>query len=100
LLPGTVFFGPKAVITTNPGDHNGDGKVDAADYVMWRNDPDSHGGNPTGYNTWRANFGAGSGAGSSVEMAVNATPTPEPSAILLAALAFLGFGNVRLRCRG
>jgi hypothetical protein len=40
------------------GDYNENGTVDAADYVVWRNDPDSHGGNPAGYNTWRANFGA------------------------------------------
>lgn len=35
-----------------PGDYNGDGTVDAADYVVWRRD-----GSVLGYNTWRANFG-------------------------------------------
>ena len=39
-----------------PGDYNDDGKVDAADYVVWRFDPAGHGGTPGGYNTWRANF--------------------------------------------
>jgi hypothetical protein len=39
------------------GDYNENGTVDAADYVLWRNDPASHGGSPAGYNTWRANFG-------------------------------------------
>ncbi|HEY3394930.1 MAG TPA: hypothetical protein VGK58_19655 [Lacipirellulaceae bacterium] len=39
------------------GDYNGDGTVDAADYVLWRKDPAAHGGDPAGYNTWRANFG-------------------------------------------
>ncbi len=37
--------------TMLPGDWNGDGHVDAADYVTWRNDSANHGG-PGGYNTW------------------------------------------------
>ena len=39
------------------GDYNQNGKVDAADYVLWRKSPDTYGGNPAGYNTWCANFG-------------------------------------------
>jgi len=35
------------------GDFNGDGTVDAADYVEWR----KNGGNPDDYNAWKANFG-------------------------------------------
>jgi hypothetical protein len=46
------------------GDYNGDGKVDAADYIVWRSNPAAHGGNPAGYDTWRANFGRPPGAGS------------------------------------
>jgi hypothetical protein len=41
-----------------PADYNGNGTVDAADYVLWRKDPASFGGDPGGYDTWRANFGA------------------------------------------
>jgi hypothetical protein len=63
------------------GDYNDDGTVDAADYVVWRKDPDSFGGDPAGYNTWASNFGAGGGAGS-VSLAV-----PEPGTIIVAALA-------------
>jgi PEP-CTERM motif len=65
------------------GDYNHDNKVDAADYVLWRKDPASFGGNPAGYNTWRSNFGnpPGSGLGSGA--------VPEPSAIMLAAAAAL-----------
>jgi hypothetical protein len=37
-----------------PGDHNGDGLVDAADYVVWRK---TAGGGPQGYDDWRQNFG-------------------------------------------
>src|SRR5687767_6990388 len=45
-------------LTTEPGsgpnaDYNANGTVDAADYVVWRNDPAAHGGDPTGYHTWR-----------------------------------------------
>ena len=52
------------LVVGNPGDFNNDGKVDAADYVKWRND----GGGPLNYNAWRSNFGVtyGSGAGSGV----------------------------------
>jgi hypothetical protein len=39
------------------GDHNDDGTVDAADYVVWRKNPAGFGGQQ-GYDDWRANFGA------------------------------------------
>ncbi len=70
-----------------PGDFNTDGKVDAADYVLWRKNPGSFGG-PTGYNTWRDNFGttAGSGAGSGFD---HLTAVPEPTALFLAMAACL-----------
>lgn len=61
------------------GDYNGDGKVDASDYVDWRKNPAAHGGDPGGYNTWRANFGAMSGSGS----ATAAVPEPTTGAMLL-----------------
>ncbi|HEX4415706.1 MAG TPA: family 16 glycosylhydrolase, partial [Lacipirellulaceae bacterium] len=71
------------------GDYNGDGVVDAADYVAWRKNvgqtgvglPADGSGNgavgPSDYDTWRANFGnspdSGAGAAASALMAV-----PEP----------------------
>jgi MprA protease rhombosortase-interaction domain-containing protein len=67
------------------GDYNEDGKVDAADYVVWRKTD----GTPAGYNLWAANFGAmaGSGGGSNVAGSV-----PEPaSAVLLAIAGVLPF---------
>jgi hypothetical protein len=39
------------------GDFNGDGKVDAADYVVWRSSINTQ----AAYDTWRANFGASGG---------------------------------------
>jgi PEP-CTERM motif len=61
------------------GDHNEDGVVDAADYVTWRKDPGSYGGDPGGYNEWRTNFGdSAPGSGGAV---------PEPATFALLALA-------------
>jgi len=66
------------------GDYNGDGHVDAADYVAWRRNPAAFGGNPTGYNTWRQHYGESSpGAGGGNEA------VPEPSPIALLAGVFL-----------
>ena len=53
-------------LSTLAGDYNGNGVVDTADYVMWRENPNAFGGDPGGYNTWRANFGASLGAGSAL----------------------------------
>jgi hypothetical protein len=71
------------------GDYNDDGKVDAADYVVWRknvaNNPlpndDGLTTQADRFNLWRANFGdmAGSGA--------TAGAVPEPSSAVLVSLA-------------
>jgi glucose/arabinose dehydrogenase len=55
------------IIISTPGDYNDDGTVDAADYVVWRNNvgtnvllPNDAIGNtigPAHYDQWRANFG-------------------------------------------
>lgn len=66
------------------GDYNEDGEVDAADYILWRKNPASFGGDPAGYNTWRANFGAGMG-GARATQATGAVP--EPASLLWIGLA-------------
>lgn len=76
--------------STLTGDYNGDGKVNAADYVAWRVNPGAHGGTPGGYNDWRGNFGASSGAGSLVDTAV-----PEPTSFLLLLTTAAAFGGLR-----
>jgi autotransporter-associated beta strand protein len=48
------------VIAAPPGDYNGDGNVDAADYVAWR----KNNGTQEGYDAWRTNFGRTAGGGS------------------------------------
>jgi hypothetical protein len=79
------------------GDYNDDGKVDAADYVVWRknegttntlpNDPIGGTIGQTHYNQWRAHFGQAVGSGST--SASNPT-VPEPASLLLIVLAAAG----------
>ncbi|HEX5472071.1 MAG TPA: hypothetical protein VFW73_09300, partial [Lacipirellulaceae bacterium] len=83
---------------TNPvqglkGDYNSDGKVDAADYVLWRkggplaNEGDNPGTVDSGdYTYWRAHFGESSGSFPSGGFVA----VPEPSVLLLGLFASLG----------
>jgi hypothetical protein len=66
-------------------DLNGDGVVDAADYVLWREND----GSQAGYDAWRANFARTTGAGLPVDVAV-----PEPAGRIL-----LLFGAAARSCR-
>ena len=66
---GTQGVFVSSLVAHLPGDFNHDGKVDAADYVMWRKND----GTPAGYDTWRANFG-----GCSSPAAVPRVPSAEP----------------------
>jgi hypothetical protein len=86
-----IVFVPGAA--TLAGDYNGNGVVDAADYVAWRDNPAGFGGDPAGYNTWRSNFGNHSGSGSGLGSSV---AVPEPSA---GALLLIAFGIVAGRRR-
>jgi hypothetical protein len=98
---------------TAPGDFNVDGKVDAADYVVWRKsdgaatamftegDGDLDGDvDDADFNLWRSNYGfvrqplspnAGSGSGTA------AVPEPSAAALLLVGLCVL---VSRLKRRG
>jgi hypothetical protein len=79
------------------GDYNGNGTVDAADYVVWRNNlgasfqlQNEVAGTTPGavtqddYDAWRARFGNTSGAGGGE---LSGTIVPEASTAVLAALA-------------
>jgi formylglycine-generating enzyme len=68
------------VVTLVNGDMNGDGNVDAMDYVIWRKDS----GPQSDYNTWRANFGSTSVAGS-----VFTSTIPEPTMCSFLAIALV-----------
>lgn len=90
--------GPPGLI----GDYNQDGKVDAADYIVWRNNlgstnvlpNDSFGGviGPSQYNQWRFHFGQSAGTGSEFAAAV----VPEPTIFGFVAAIFCGIGLQRL----
>jgi hypothetical protein len=78
------------------GDYNGDGAVDAADYVVWRKALGSTtqlgaDGDGSGYvsihdyNVWRQNFGNQQGINSA-----GAATVPEPHSLVISALAAVG----------
>jgi PEP-CTERM motif len=72
-----------------PGDFNGDLKVDASDYVVWRETINTQ----VKYDEWRANFGVGAGAGA----ALGAGSVPEPGTMILVVAAAVGALGVRRR---
>lgn len=55
-MTGLGLFVKPATANNGP-DYNHNNLVDASDYVLWRKDSTAYGGDPDGYNTWRANFG-------------------------------------------
>jgi uncharacterized protein YjbI with pentapeptide repeats len=77
-----------AALGVVPGDFNGDGSVDAADYIVWR----KQGGTSTQYATWRANFGQPAGNGSGPN--ANAT-APEPAASIMLMFSAAGWCVLR-----
>jgi hypothetical protein len=73
-----------------PGDLNGDGHVDAGDYVYWR----KNGLPQSSYDQWRAHFGNPPGAGAGNGLGSNAVP--EPAALSLVMFA-VGAALIYLR---
>jgi hypothetical protein len=85
-----------------PGDYNGNGVVDAADYVVWRNggplqnEIDTPGTvNAADYTEWRARFGNTSGAGGSLL----SSGVPEPSTFLSCIVALAMIAAIASRNR-
>jgi hypothetical protein len=86
-----------------PGDYNGNGAVDAADYVVWRKNnglmsgatPAQGDGTGDGkvtvedYNFWRSNFGSGAGTGTALSAGAAVQAVPEPPSLVLSVLAGL-----------
>jgi serralysin len=90
----------QALLMGLPGDFNGDGIVDAADYTVWRDhlgeaDESALNGNGNGidgvdqgdFTLWKDNFGAASGGGAVV--AVTSVPEPASATLLLLAVSLL-----------
>lgn len=101
-----VLIGLDSMSMGLPGDYNGDGFVNAADYTVWRNnlgagDESSLNGNGDGMNgvdagdyaLWKMHFGEpNAGAGGLAASAV-----PEPSAVVLTLFSLVGLVGFRRR---
>lgn len=108
LVGGQLLTGNVSYISGGgvAGDYNGDGIVNAADYVVWRDTLGSHtdlraNGDNTGasagvidqadYVYWKTRFGNTSGSGSATAAA--AVPEPNMFALLIAAVVTLNCGR-------
>jgi hypothetical protein len=73
------------------GDFNTDGKVDAIDYIVWRNSN----GPQAAYNQWLANFGktspGSSALGSGVVAGTSGAAVPEPATVVLLLVTTCGW---------
>ena len=88
LLPAASIF-EQFIPPTLAGDYNGDGRVDAADFVVWR----ENNGTLDGYDTWRTNFGS---ALNGIEPAASASAgIPEPAAITVTLIGLMLLLNAR-----
>ena len=105
---GTINI-PVNFLVVLPGDYNGNGAVDTADYVVWRRNSGLSGGATYGsgdgnrdgnvtsadYDIWRTNFGqTAAGFGAALASAV-----PEPAAWMLAAMSICLAGPRRTRLK-
>ncbi len=99
----TSLFKVEFITSSKPpglaGDYNNNGAVDAADYVLWRNNPNSlenEGASPgvvdqADYTFWRSQFGKTAGGGAALSDAA----VPEPGALVLMAIGVIGFLSTR-----
>ncbi len=86
------------------GDYNGDGVVNAADYVMWRK---TNINGSAGYNTWRANFGESGGGPTGVGRLTSGfvryvtggsgAGVPEPTTLILVGAGIAGWASAGRR---
>lgn len=78
MIEGALAINTAAVDASLPGDFNGNGTVDAADYTIWR---DGLGGAYTQahYTEWKTHFGQSAGSAASAA----ATTVPEPAGFVL-----------------
>lgn len=96
---GSFDFSYLAQAQILEGDYNGDGTIDAADYITWRNAMSVQGAvlindatpgfvNEDDYLVWRSNFGQTLG----IEAIANSQGVPEPSSIVLTFLVAAAIG--------
>jgi uncharacterized protein YjbI with pentapeptide repeats len=82
-------------VNTVPGDFNGDGIVDAADYVVWRNGLGTTY-MPSDYELWRSHFGQTAAGGAAL---ASARVIPEPPSLLFAIVLSSAAGFLLRRFR-
>ena len=81
-VPYAIAWWAGADARPAPGDFNKNGSVDAADYVVWREED----GSQEGYDEWRAHFGNTSG---SAQLAA----VPEPASVVFLLVAGVTLGG-------
>lgn len=86
MIEGALAINAAAVDVSLPGDFNGNGTVDAADYTVWR---DGLGSTYTQahYTEWKNHFGQSAGSAASAA----ATTVPEPAGFVLAIGGMFAF---------
>jgi hypothetical protein len=93
-----LVFSLGATIPDLPGDFNDDGTVDAADYIVWRNDL-GMAYTQDDYDIWRSNFGRtwfAGGASATISAGRNSSTIPEPATLVT---FLLGVISIRSRSR-
>jgi T5SS/PEP-CTERM-associated repeat protein len=90
-----------------PGDYNGNGVVDTADYVVWRknqgtthtlpNDPIGGTIGTAQYDQWRTHFGQPLGSGAALPSAESLSTVPEPATAVMLVIAGAGWCLPRRR---
>lgn len=108
IVDDTGNYYPVTVVQKTPGDYNGNGTVDAADYVVWRHtygqtgltlDGDGDGSaavDAEDYTLWRLTFGNVASFGAA---AAGGAAVPEPACATVAIVAMWGAATYR-RSRG
>jgi hypothetical protein len=103
------FEDSRALLLYSPagtrGDYNGDAKVDAADYVVWRdhlgmdvtlpNDETPGTVRDSDYGVWKSHFGQGGGGGSIARLGETAQ-LPEPGTALILVFCASAIGSRRV----
>ncbi len=103
-----------SIVERHPSDFNGDGQIDAADYIVWRKTmgisvahgtgADANGDgliDGTDYSLWRAHFGAtfGIGAGGGALATAGGQSIPEPTSCTLTVVGLLCWSRFTARRR-
>ena len=105
--PNQIVLSAFEAVTGLPGDYNQNGVVDAADYVVWRDNEgttnmlpnDSIGGEigAAHYNQWRAYFGQSAASGAALGRPSREV-VPEPRCLFLVCLGVGGLLAIRRSC--